>query len=106
MNVTIPELAWHLVRLAIAATLLWLDIRYFLFYAFTLFLWASVRLDRLRALVRTYQVVNDCRFLLILQKLGVDPAEMERYSDAKLGELTPSQLASVEQDLRAVWNRE
>jgi hypothetical protein len=106
MNITNRELAWHLLRLGIAGLLLWLDVRFFLFYAFTLFLWVSIRLDRLRALSRTYQVVNDCRFLLVLEKLGVDPAEIERFSDAKLAELTTAQQASVERDMRAVTDRD
>jgi hypothetical protein len=48
-------LAWHLGRLFLAAFLLWLDVRYFLFYLFALVLVVALQVNHLRAVVRVFK---------------------------------------------------
>jgi hypothetical protein len=48
-------LTWHLGRLFLAAFLLWLDVRYFLFYLFTLVLVVAHQVNHLRAVVRVFK---------------------------------------------------
>ena len=80
-------LLWNFGRLALAVLLLSLDQRLFLFYLFTIALTGLHQLDRLRAIVRVYQVANEAHMFAIEEKLGVTIADVERTA-VKIGEMT------------------
>ncbi len=62
---------WHVFQLALAAALLAIDIRLFLFYAFAVLLVLLTRVHRLRAMLRLFHSCNDARFFLLMRHAGI-----------------------------------
>lgn len=67
----------RLLRLALAAALLWYDVRLFYLYVFLTVLRSLDDTDRLRATLRLYQVSADVRWLTLLRHVGVTQQEMD-----------------------------
>lgn len=72
--------AWWALKFAIGALLLWLDLRFFLLYLLAFALHIDSRLNRLRAMMRTYHVHMDIRWLALLQKVDVSEVDLVRTS--------------------------
>jgi hypothetical protein len=100
------EVVFHYLRWVFAAVPLWWDQRLFLFYAFTLGLSAFTHLDRLRAIVRVFQLANEARFKALGEKLDVTPSDFNRVREQETErirqELSEKQWKSLEHDWRIV----
>ena len=94
------QLAWHLVRLALAAALLVFDIRVFLFYAFTILLGIGWDLDHLRASVRVLNVRTEAKLMALLADRKITESDVTRTADEMLGQWSDSDRESLELDVR------
>lgn len=97
--------ATHLLRLAFAAALLWWDQRLFLFYAFTILLNLWNDIDRLRAMVRVFQVLNEIRLAALAQHAGVPPELVSKLMEDSKNKVSKQDWDSLESDLQFARNR-
>ena len=95
---TSREAAWHIGRLLLAAGLLAWDVRFFLFYAFTLLLQLLHRLERLRAIVRVFNVSTETKLLSVADAVGATGAIDARYARL-LASLSPEQRKLLDDDV-------
>jgi len=84
----------------LAAVLLWLDIRWFLFYAFTLLLQGLHEIDRLRAIIRVLHLRDEAAIRTLCSSAGVTDAQIEARWHEEYDGLTPEQQESVDYDAR------
>lgn len=92
------QIAWHFVRLGLAAALLAFDTRVFLFYAFTLLLGLGWQVERLRAIVRILSMRSDAKLLALLTERGLGESDVLKATDKILTELTDEQREDFERD--------
>lgn len=90
--------AWHIGRLALAVVLLWLDVRFFLFYAFTIVLALGHQINHLRACVRVLSVGTDCKILAVCERLGVTREDISGRYDRIQAELEEADRRSLDAD--------
>jgi len=98
--------AWHVLRLGLCAALLWWDVRIGIFYVFATLQVTGEHLDRLRAIVRVFQVTGDARFNALARKLGVGAEDVTQAYDEGLELLTEKQRKSLDRDveLARMWS--
>jgi hypothetical protein len=96
------RILWHLWRLALAAVLLWIDQRIFLFYAFTVLLVAVYMQEKTYALIRCFQVMNEARMTAIAEALKVSEEETNAAHQRAMGRLTLEQRDQLDADWRLV----
>ena len=89
---------FHFVRVLLAAVLLYWDQRIFLFYAFTLLLAGLESLDRLRAIVRVFQVQNAVKLAVMMEKLQISPEALESAAERIRNEMYAEVWKSFEDD--------
>jgi hypothetical protein len=94
------QIAWHLVRLALAVVLLAFDTRVFLFYAFTIVLAVASDTDRLRASVRVLHFRNEAKLLALLTERGLKDADVSKAADEMFAQWTEEQRESLQADMR------
>lgn len=100
------RLLWHAVRLALAAVALAVDLRLFMFYAFTIMLLISHQVDHLRATVRVFQVLNDARLLLLMRHASIGNDDLQAFTDKMLDSLPRDEWDKLEADFRAVTSED
>jgi hypothetical protein len=95
-------LIW-MAELAVAAFLMWIDMRLFWLYFFMTMIWlVNRRIGCLRKTVRFFQIANEMKLLAIATKVGVEAADIERQFDLFRENLTQKQRDEVEADLKEV----
>ncbi len=99
------EVLFHFFRLALAAVLLAWDLRVFLFYAFTLLLTVLHHLNRLRAIVRVFQVINETNTLTLMQHTGVPPGLYDQVFAQYKSNTPQEDWDSLEEDFRRARRR-
>ena len=106
---SLREILWHFVRLALAAALLAYDIRYFLFYAFTILLICLFQLDRLWALIRVYQILNEHKINLLLRRADFADTEVAKevakFIQEGMDRMPERDRKHLERDFAKVVNR-
>jgi hypothetical protein len=96
------KLAWHMLHMALAALLLSIDTRFFLFYAFTLFLQVLYRLDHLRALVRVLSISHDAKLVAIYEHHGISLETIQEVSNRADTTLDDRQRKNLQNDWASV----
>ena len=90
-------------ELAVAAFALWLNQSLFFLYAFISLIFAvDSKFNRMRRLVRVFQVANETKLLAIARKVGVTPEDFEAIGAEVEAQLSPEQRKDLEADLNAV----
>ena len=102
MHLTWKEVAFHILRLAIAVALLAYDLRFFLFYAFTLLLQVLHQLNVLRALARVQYLWTQNLAGAMANKLGVTPEDIAAQFERAKSESEPEAWESLERDFNFV----
>ena len=93
-------LALHLGRLCLAAFLLWLDVRYFLFYLFTLVLVVAHQVNHLRAVVRVLSLGHDVKLVTIYERLGLTEDDVKAAADRSLERVGAGAREGLDADWR------
>jgi hypothetical protein len=103
---TTKALVWHGFRLALAALLLWWDVRVFFFYAFTLLLMVLHHVNYVRALVRVLSIGHDAKLMAIYEHLGLTAADVARIDHRTAARLNNQQARSLSEDWLIVGPRQ
>lgn len=97
---TVRIFAWHCFRIALAAVLIWYDVRLFLFYAFITLLRVSHQVDHLRATIRILAAANDGRVLALCDSLGVAQSTINEVNAKITDEMSEADKRELRDDLR------
>jgi len=97
------KLLWYLFLLALAAALLAVDLRFFLFYAFMVLLMLLYQVDYLRAMLRVYWTADDVRSILLMRHANVTDAETQALAKQMHEDLRRHIQKSLDRDIRLVF---
>lgn len=93
-------LLWHFWRLALAAILLWWDIRLFWFYAFTILLLAIHTINHLRAVVRILSLSHDSKLIAIYERAGITHKDVGEVLERTTLALSLEHKKTLDEDWR------
>jgi hypothetical protein len=91
-------ITWHIVRLALAALLLWVDLRLFLFYAFVTLLRIEHQLNRVRAITRVFSISHDAKLIAIYGQLGLTPEDIKEAYQHSTKDMEEHQRRQLDMD--------
>jgi hypothetical protein len=97
---TWTTVAWHFVRLSLAAILLWYNTQLFLFYAFTILLVVSHQVNHLRALVRILSLTTESRLIAVNEHLGVPPDDVSKILRRTKDKMNDRDKKQLDDDVR------
>jgi hypothetical protein len=91
----------YAVEIIIAAIILHFSLQFFLLYFFVSFIWKIEQAtDYLRKLIRIFQIINDARFLAMMDKLGVKEEELNDKLEDMKGNMTHQQWQEIEKEFK------
>lgn len=89
----------HILEIALAGFLLWLDIKYFLFFSFVFAIFHGYRIANLhRATASVFQFRNHIKLVAILNKLGITDDDLRTHAAKVKNSMTTEEWDNITRD--------